>query len=118
MKTRCLVVRHRLPDVDSVDELGSRLAAHVEACLSCQAEAARYRSLRRRMGALAGETYPAPEKLVPAVVAAIAAPEQEETGRVSLTRRVAITVSAAGAFVAAGAGTIIVIGLRRSHTAA
>jgi hypothetical protein len=117
MKSRCRVVRHRLPGVDSVDELGPRLTAHVATCLTCQAEAARYRSLRRRMGELAGEIYPAPEELVPAVMAAIEAPE-EEVGSTTLARRVAIAASAAGAFVAAGAGTIIVIGFRRSHNAA
>jgi hypothetical protein len=120
MNARCAVVRMRLPGVDSVDELGERLAAHVEICLRCQAEAARYRTLRRRLGALASETMTAPETLVPSVVGRIAPPDSEvsDERRVGM-RRAAVAVSAAaGAAVAATAGTIIVVGLRRSHHAA
>jgi len=118
MKARCAVVRLRLPGVDSIDDLGDRLAAHVEACLTCQAEAARYRTLRRRLAALADETETAPETLLPAVVARIGQPE-EGGRRGTALRRAAIAASAAaGAAVAAGAGTIIVIGLRRTRSAA
>jgi anti-sigma factor RsiW len=110
------MVRLRLPGIDSTDELGHRLAAHVETCLACQAEAAKYRTLRRRMGALADEIQAAPQELVPAVVERIAVPDEAADGT-SVARRAAIAVSAAaGAMAAAGAGTIIVIGLRRSHT--
>ncbi len=115
MKTRCAVVRHRLPGVDSTDELSPRLQAHIATCLTCQAEAARYRSLRRRMGALADEFETAPAELVPAVVAAMNVPVEEEE-RISVAGRVAIAASATvGAAVAAGAGVVIVIGRRRSH---
>ena len=117
MKTRCAIIRHRLPGVDSTDELGARLMAHLETCLACQAEAVRYGSLRRRMGAMAGEFETAPAELLPAVVAAMNGPVVE-TGRMSAVRRAAIAVSVtAGAAVAAGAGAIIVLGLRRSHPA-
>ena len=96
----------RLPGVDSVDELGERLAGHVETCLRCQAEAARYRTLRRRLGSLSSEEMTAPKTLVPLVVARI---EREEAQaridpRVGL-RRAAVAISAAaGAAVAATAG--------------
>jgi len=120
MNARCTVVRVRLPGVDSVDDLGDRLAAHVATCLRCQAEAARYRTLRRRLGALAPDQMTAPGTLVPSVVACIEIEESDVPGnrRVGL-RRAAVAVSAAaGAAVAATAGTIIVVGLRRSHNAA
>ncbi len=120
MNARCAVVRIRLPSVDSVEELGERLAGHVETCLRCQAEAARYRSLRRRLGALSRDLITAPTTLVPSVVAQIEAdmPTRSRDPRISL-RRTAVAVSAAaGAAVAATAGTIIVVGLRRSHHAA
>jgi anti-sigma factor RsiW len=120
MNARCTVVRMRLPGVDSVDELGERLVSHVASCLRCQAEAARYRTLRRRLGSLSSEEMTAPETLLPSVVARI---EREEAPagtdpRVGL-RRAAVAISAAaGAAVAATAGTIIVVGLRRSQNAA
>jgi anti-sigma factor RsiW len=108
----------RLPGVDSVDELGGRLAAHVETCLTCQAEAARYRTLRRRLGTLADETISAPETLVPAVVAGMEPPAEDERRGTALKRAAIAASAAAGAAVAAGAGTIIVMGLRRTRTAA
>lgn len=120
MNARCAVVRMRLPGVDSVDELGERFARHVETCLRCQAEAARYRTLRRRLGALAPDVMAAPGTLVPLVVTSIELDESEASAdrRVGL-RRAAVAVSAAaGAAVAATAGTIIVVGFRRSHNAA
>jgi len=120
MNARCAVVRMRLPGVDSVDELGERLAGHVETCLRCQAEAARYRTLRRKLGSLEPEEITAPGALVPSVVSRISIEETDVSAdrRVGL-RRAAVAVSAAaGAAVAATAGTIIVVGLRRSHNAA
>lgn len=120
MNTRCAVVRLRLPGVESVDDLGERLAAHVETCLRCQAEAARYRTLRRRLGALSRDAMTAPATLVPAVVARIEVDESEIPAdlRVGLRRAAVAMSAAAGAAVAATAGTIIVVGLRRSHHAA
>jgi hypothetical protein len=120
MSTNCAVVRLRLPGVDSVDDLGERLARHVDTCLTCQAEAARYRTLSRRLGALADETIAAPATLLPSVVMRMEHPDPEETSDRSITvRRAAIAISAAaGAAVAATAGTVVVIGLRRSHHAA
>jgi anti-sigma factor RsiW len=120
MNARCVVVRMRLPGVDTVDELGERLAAHAETCLRCQAEAARYRTLRRRLGSLSSDEVAAPATLVPSVVTRIELEEADVSvdRRVGL-RRAAVAVSAAaGAAVAATAGTIIVVGLRRSHNAA
>ena len=122
MNARCAVVRMRLPGVDSVDELGERLAVHVETCLRCQAEAARHRALRRRLGALSRDVITAPITLVPSVVARIEVDEPEtETPRdlrVGLRRAAVAMSAAAGAAVAATAGTIIVVGLRRSNHAA
>ncbi len=120
MSTNCTIVRLRLPGVDSVADLGERLVGHIETCLTCQAEAARYRTLRRRLGGLAEATLKAPSTLVPSVIIRIENPGGDETNdRSAVLRRAAIAVSAAaGAAVAATAGTIIVIGLRRSHHAA
>ena len=110
----------RLPGVDSVGDLGDRLAAHVETCLRCQAEAARYRTLRRRFGGLSRDEIPAPQSLVPSVITRIELEESDVPAdrRVGLRRAAVAASAAAGAAVAATAGTIIVVGLRRSHNAA
>ncbi|MEN8234754.1 MAG: hypothetical protein ABFR89_07500 [Actinomycetota bacterium] len=119
MKTTCTIVQTRLPGIDSVDELGERFAAHVDTCLACQAEAARYRSLRRHLGSLAEETLTAPDTLVPAVVVGMNEPPVDEIAERRFTKRQAVAMSAAaGAAVVAAAGTAIVIGLRRAHRAA
>jgi len=120
MSTNCTIVRLRLPGVDSVDDLGERLGDHVGTCLTCQAEAARYRTLRHRLGGLSEATLRAPSALVPSVAYRMEHPVDEETSDRSIViRRAAIAVSAAaGAAVAATAGTIIVIGLRRGNHAA
>lgn len=120
MSTSCTIVRLRLPGVDSVDDLGERLAGHVGTCLTCQAEAARYRTLRHHLGGLSTAAFRAPSALVPSVTYRIDHLDDEEINdRSVVMRRAAIAVSAAaGAAVAATAGTIIVIGLRRGHHAA
>lgn len=119
MKTTCTIVRTRLPGVDSVDELGERFAAHVSTCLSCQAEAARYRSLRRHLGALAEDALTAPDTLVPAIVAGMNEPFVDEVAERRFSKRQAVAMSAAaGAAIAAAAGTAIVFGLRRVSRAA
>jgi len=118
VKTRCTLVRLRLPDVQSIDDLGPRLSSHAETCLTCQAEAARYRTLSRHLGALASETIAAPATLLPAVVAEIRRPVADGK-RGFIVRRAAIAASAAaGAVAAAGAGTIIMIKLRSNRSAA
>jgi anti-sigma factor RsiW len=120
VRANCTIIRLRLPGVDSIDDLGERLGGHVETCLTCQAEAAHYRTLRHRLGGLIDETLNAPSTLVPSVVIQIDNPGADEAGgRRAVMRRAAIALSAAaGAAVAATAGTIIVIGLRRSYHAA
>jgi len=106
----------RLPGIDDRAQLGSRLSNHVSTCLRCQAEAARYRSLHRRLGALETVTYTAPEGFVASVMSRLTDPI---TTVVSQRRRLfpsraAITAAAMGAAVAATAGTLAVV-LRRLH---
>ncbi len=79
MNTRCAVVRMRLPGVDSVDDLGDRLSAHVGICLRCQAEAARYRTLRRHLGALSRDELARSATLVPRLLRASSREAAEST---------------------------------------
>jgi anti-sigma factor RsiW len=113
----CRVVAIRLAGVDDVDELGRRLSDHVATCLRCQAEAARYRSLQRRLGALADQQHPAPEGFAASVMYRLSEPIEVPTPRRRrplLPSRATVTAAATGAAVVATAGTLAVL-LRRLH---
>lgn len=115
MRPTCRVVAIRLPGVEDVDGLGPRLSGHVATCLRCQAEAARYKSLHRRLGALEESTYPAPEGFVASVMRRLSDPIAAMTPRRRrqlVPSRATIAVAATGAAVVATAGTLAVL-LRR-----
>ena len=115
MRATCRVVAMRLPGVDDATELGPRLSGHVATCLQCQAEAARYRSLHRRLGALENTTYPAPDGFVRSVMRRLSEPiaAAVPTRRRHLVpSRATIAAAATGAAVVATAGTVAVV-LRR-----
>lgn len=117
LRPTCRVVAIRLAGVDDVDELSDRLASHVGTCLRCQAEAARYRSLHRRLGALADDAHQAPEGLVASVMRRLPDPVEVFTSRRRrsiLPSRATVTAAATGAAVVATAGTVAVL-LRRLH---
>ena len=116
MSATCRVVALRLPGVDDDAELGPRLSSHVQTCLRCQAEAAKYRSLQRRLGALEETTYPAPEGLVSSVMRRLSDPVAalKPTRRHLVPSRATIAAAATGAAVVATAGTVAVM-LRRLH---
>ncbi len=113
MRATCRIVAMRLPDIEDPSELGTRLAKHTASCLRCQAEAARYRSLRRHPAELSTSTYPAPQGFVPSVMGGLSDPviEVARRTRQTVTSRV-VAVAAAGAAVVATAGTLALI-LRR-----
>ena len=72
MRATCLVVRAAAPTADLSGLSPPSLESHVTACLSCQAEMARYGKLRRQLAALADVVETAPAPLVPGVEEAIA----------------------------------------------
>jgi len=111
----CRFIAIRLPGVDAVEDLGPRLAGHVTTCLRCQAEAARYKSLHRRLGALEETIYPAPEGFVASVMRRLADPVAAFASRRRrrlVPSRATIAAAATGAAVVATAGTVAVV-LRR-----
>jgi hypothetical protein len=109
----------RLPSLEADEELGGRLGRHAVTCLRCQAEAARYRSLRRRLARLADETEAAPTDLIGGVIVSIGEPSLVDSGDRDIPRTAVAAAAAAGAVVAAAAaaGAAVVIGLRRSRAA-
>lgn len=117
MKTTCLVVRNRLPGRDAAG-LEGRLGRHVNTCLTCQAEQARYRSLHRRLGALRESVVEAPPGLIGAVLVAVDEAEQSaDVSRHNRSHGPVVAAAAGAAVVAAAAGTIVVLGLRRVRAA-
>ena len=83
------------------DVAGGRLKYHVERCISCQAEAARYRSLSRIIGSFASESYEPPFDLVPGVMASLDRPYHEAKRRVKSGAAASAAVAVAGAVVIA-----------------
>ncbi len=113
MKPTCRLVRTLAPSRD-VRPFSVRIDGHVSACLTCQAELARYGRLQRQLASLADVVSPAPEPLAAAVAGAIAAssePSEPDRG-IAHPARVA---AAAGAVVAAAAGAVAVAVWRHSR---
>ncbi len=110
MSATCRIVAMRLPDIEDPSELGTRLAKHTASCLRCQAEAARYRSLRRHLVELSTVTYSTPEGFVPSVMGRLTDPVIEVARRTRQTvKSRVVAVAAASAAVVATAGTLALI---------
>jgi hypothetical protein len=108
----CRLVRARLPEVVLGDvELRGAARHHADTCLTCQAEAAQYRSLARGLQALRHELDEAPLGFVGSVMNRLDGFAISK--RTLQTERVALTASAAVA-IAAG----VALALRRRHVAA
>jgi hypothetical protein len=114
MSATCHMVRFLAPS-HSDTALSGQLNRHVSACLSCQAEIARYGKLRRHLAALSDFTVDAPRPLVATVSAAIAAPDPIISPEpVSHVGRI---VAASSAVAAAAVGAIAVVLWRSSRVA-
>ena len=108
MKVLHEIARRRMPLLFDSDKSG-RLKTHIDTCISCQAEAARYRSLRRVLGTFSHELYEPPFDLVPGVMGALDRPYEEAKRQVKAG-------AAAGAAVAV-AGLVVVAKLVRRRAA-
>jgi anti-sigma factor RsiW len=91
------------------------LVAHVESCLACQAELARYRRLVRLLHQLQAAEIEPPAGLVGEVLAALEQAANRRVVRSLLTGRRA---AYAGAVVGAGGATAGLVMLARSHARA
>ena len=115
MKPTCRMVQSLAPSQE-VGNLSKMLDTHVSACLSCQAELARYGKLRRQLSSLTDVVDEAPEQLVAAVTAAIASADDAQDADSGLTHSARVA-AAAGAVVAAAAGAVAVAVWRHSKPA-
>lgn len=106
----CEVIAELLPGaVDGTTDLDRQQRRHVEQCLRCQAELARYRRLLRAMRSLR-TVVEAPDGMLADVLAHLEAAGERSAVRAALTgRRVAYLGGIAAAATAAGAGAAIVL---------
>jgi anti-sigma factor RsiW len=96
--------------VDGTSEVDRAQRRHVEQCLRCQAELARYRKLLRTMRSLRTATDGAPHGLLVEILEHVGEAGERSAIRAALTgRRVAYLGGIAAAATAAGAGAAIVI---------
>ena len=107
----CDAVAAALPGViDGSTHLDRTQRRHVEHCLRCQAELARYRKLLRAMQGLRSAATPVPTSLVTDVLAHVEAAGERSAIRAALNgRKVAYLGGIAAATAAAGAGAAIVL---------
>ena len=108
---RCETVSRGLPKLVDGGELDVLRQHHLEQCLSCQAELARYKRLRRELRSLVGSGAPASEQELDQVRQALDAYEIEADRRRSLAGR---TAACLGGLAAAGA---VVVASRRGRIA-
>lgn len=119
MNATCATARLRIRRLGTGEIPEGRLGLHARSCLRCQLESARSRSVPRRLAGLADEVLAAPAGIPEAVNARIGgAPvlviDERERGRI----RGAIAVAAAGAAMAATAGTLAAVGWWRLRAVA
>lgn len=110
----CRAVRAILPSLDDPRALRGPSAAHLGVCLRCQAEAARYRRLRRSLAVISRRTETAPAGLVGAVAQRLTEADAQAP---EAPARAARVVATAGAVVAA-AGTVAMVRWMRARSAA
>lgn len=107
----CWTTRIRMAGLDDAGGLTGRRGEHAATCLRCQAEAAKYRRLRRGLAGLAGVVELAPTEIASSIreTVAMESEPQSAAGRLA-------GVAAAGAAAVVAAGTVVV--LRRLRGAA
>lgn len=83
------------------DATDGRLRDHIRSCISCQAEASRYRSLQRLISGFRTEVQEPPFDLVPGVMAGLDRPYREAKRRIKAGAAAGAAVAVAGAVVVA-----------------
>jgi anti-sigma factor RsiW len=110
----CAEVVTELPRIlDDGLPAAAPLVSHVETCLSCQAELARYRRLVRLLHQLAATEIEPPPGVVADVLSVVGTVARRRMIRSVLTGR---SLAYAGAVVAAGGAATGLVALARAHT--
>lgn len=108
---RCGEVSERLSTMIDGEETDPRASAHLQTCLRCQAELARYRKLARLVRQVGSQRVEPPSELLAQVLAALERVAQEGVERSLHARRRAAYLAglAAAAGAAGAAGAILVV---------
>lgn len=111
MPTQCDEIAALLPQVvDSAEPVALPVQRHVESCLRCQAELARYRRMLRGLQLLRTQYFePTPGLLAGTLATITAAGERRAVTSVLTKRRLAYAGAVAGAVAAAGTTTIALV---------
>jgi len=119
MPMQCEEIADLLPEVvDSSEPVALPVQRHVESCLRCQAELARYRRMLRGLQLLRTQYLEPTPGLLAATLANITAASERRAVTSALTkRRLAYAGAVAGAVAAAGTTTVAVILARAKRRA-
>ena len=119
MPTQCDEIAALLPEVvDSAEPVALPVQRHVESCLRCQAELARYRRMLRGLQLLRTQYFePTPGMLAATLASLTAASERRAVTSVLTKRRLAYAGAVAGAVAAAGTTTAAVLVARAKRRA-
>jgi len=111
MPTQCDEIAILLPQVvDSAEPVALPVQRHVESCLRCQAELARYRRMLRGLQVLRTQYFePTPGLLAGTLATITAAGERRAVTSVLTKKRLAYAGAVAGAVAAAGTTTVALV---------
>jgi hypothetical protein len=111
MPTQCDEIAILLPQVvDSAEPVALPVQRHVESCLRCQAELARYRRMLRGLQLLRTQYFePTPGLLAATLANITAAGERRAVTSVLTKKRLAYAGAVAGAVAAAGTTTVALV---------
>ncbi|MBM3659937.1 MAG: hypothetical protein FJW95_10615 [Actinobacteria bacterium] len=119
MPTQCDEIAVLLPQVvDSAEPVALPVQRHVESCLRCQAELARYRRMLRGLQLLRTQYFePTPGLLAGTLATITAAGERRAVTSVLTKKRLAYAGAVAGAVAAAGTTTVALVVARAKRRA-
>jgi hypothetical protein len=111
MPTQCEEIAVLLPEaVDAAEPVALPTRRHIESCLRCQAELARYRRMLRGLQLLRTQYFePTPGLLAQTLASITAASERRAVTSTLTKRRIAYAGAVAGAVAAAGTTTAAVL---------
>ena len=111
MPTQCEEIAVLLPEaVDAAEPVALPTRRHIESCLRCQAELARYRRMLRGLQLLRTQYFePTPGLLAQTLASITAASERRAVTSTLTKRRIAYAGAVAGAVAAGGTTTAAVL---------
>ena len=113
--TSCAEVTRRLPEIlDGIAPADAEVVAHVEECLLCRAELARYRKMLRLLAQLRVERPAMPDGLLEGVLASIEVAAERQVIRSALARHGVAYAAGLVLSAAVATGIFVVAHARRS----